>query len=655
MCGITGFLQQNENSISLKDLKRMGRTLHHRGPDDEGYFLINTHNSAAKFEQPNGNIGLAQQRLSIIDVSPMGHQPMPNNDKSIWVNFNGEIYNFQEIRKELVAKGYKFRGHSDTEVIVYAFEEWGIDCIEWFNGMFAISIWDNRDKKLYLVRDRLGIKPLYYYNKNGNFAFGSELKAIMQYPYFEKELDFNGLWYYFLFQYIPAPYSIFKNTYKLLPGRYLVIPKNGEIKEYTYWDSADRFKALNGSLGEKSEEELLNELDNLLTSSVRYRMISDVPLGLFLSGGIDSSLVTAVAQKVSKKPIKTFSIGFAEKELDEAPYAREIAKHLGTEHHELHVSPKLAQNIVPKLPLIYDEPFADPSGIPTHIVSQLARKHVTVALSGDGGDELFGGYNRYEWVKKMVQYNSPYWVRKGAAGIINAIPERGMEWVHHLAKPFLPEAIKNVKLGGKKKRIAEILKYKDLIDFYFMLIRIWSKAELNRLMKKGDDNGISHLPFYGTGNVLQEANPILKVMLIDLNSYLVDDILTKVDRASMAVSLENRVPILDHHIVEFTFGLPLEYKNQKYLLKKLLSKYVPPGLYERPKHGFGVPMAKWLRNDMKYLLDDYLSSERLKKEGLFNIEIVKQTIEEHLSCKKDHWHKLWTLISFEMWKEQYGK
>lgn len=654
MCGITGFLQQNRNRPSIKDLKRMGRTLHHRGPDDEGYFLVNTLNSSAGFEQSEGDVGLAQQRLSIIDLSPLGHQPMPNQEKTIWVNYNGEIYNFQEIRKELVAKGYRFRSHSDTEVIVYAFQEWGIKCIERFIGMFAISIWDSRERKLYLARDRLGIKPLYYYCKDGNFAFASELKAIMEYPYFEKEIDPESLYYYLLFQYVPAPRAIFKNTYKLLPGHYLVISKDGSFEEHTYWDAVERFQLLSKTDHNIDEEETLRGLEELLISSVRYRLISDVPLGMLLSGGIDSSLVAAIMQSINPEPIKTFTIGFRENEFDEAPYAREIAKHLGTDHHELYVTPKEAQTVIPKLPLFYDEPFADSSAIPTYLVSKLAREHVKVALSGDGGDELFGGYNRYEWMNKLARYDLiPYWLRQGVSWSLRLLPEGGIEWAYQLAKPFLPEAFQPIRLKGKKERIASLLKYRQLVELYPMVVGLWQQPELAELL--GEEHDLSGLTLHDVYCTLDGENIVTRLMLADLKTYLVDDILTKVDRASMAVSLEDRVPILDHRIVEFTFGLPRRYKYKKYLLKKLLAKYIPPKLYERPKHGFGVPFADWLRGDLRYLVEEYLNPKRLQREGFFNVNAVKRTTEEYMSGRRDHWHRLWALIAFEIWYEHYGK
>lgn len=628
--------------------------LRHRGPDDEGYFLIDTDGLPEKnFEQSVGNVGFAQQRLSIIDLSPLGHQPMSNEEKTIWVNYNGEVYNFQEIRKELIGKGYRFKSQSDTEVIVYAFQEWGINCVERFIGMFAIAFWENREKKLYLVRDRLGIKPLYYYCKDGNFAFASELKALLQYPYVERELDFEGLYHYLMFQYIPAPGTIFCNTYKLPPGHYLVVSKDDGVEEYPYWDAVDRFQLFNNAGSKIIEGEPLDELEELLISSVRYRLISDVPLGMLLSGGIDSSLVTAIMQSVSSQPIKTFSIGFTEKKFDEAPFAREIAKYLGTDHYELYVTSREAQEIIPYLPLIYDEPFADSSAIPTYLVSKLARDHVKVVLSGDGGDELFGGYPRYEWMQIFARYDVvPYWLRKGVSQILELLPEGGLKAIYSLLKPFLPPAFRINDVEQKKDSLINIIQYKELSELYPMLVALWQQPELVKLL--GRHYGISWLTMHQIYRELKQEDIITRLMLADLRTYLVDDILTKVDRASMAVSLEDRVPILDHRVVEFSLRLPSRLKFKKYLLKRLLGKYIPSALFDRAKQGFAVPLSDWFRGDLRYLLVEYLNEGRIRREGFFNVEVLRQTVEEHLSGKRDHWHKLWALIAFEIWFEHYG-
>jgi asparagine synthase (glutamine-hydrolysing) len=660
MCGIAGFLQQNNKPIRLEALQRMGRCLKHRGPDDEGFLLIDAHQTPrGNFIQFQGTVGLAQQRLSILDLSAKGHQPMPDEAHEIWVNFNGEIYNFWEIRKELEAKGYRFQSRSDTEVIVYAYREWGVRCVQRFIGMFAISIWDGQAKKLYLIRDRLGIKPLYYYYKYGNFAFGSELKALLEYPYFEKEIDLESLYNYLQFQYVPIPRAIYRNTYKLIPGHYLVLDLAGSIEEECYWDPVERYLALNSVREPRSEGEALGRLEELLRSSVRYRMISDVPLGLLLSGGIDSSLVAALMQGLSDRPIQTFSIGFAESEYNEANYAKAIAQYLGTEHYQLTITPREAQAVIPQLATFYDEPFADSSAIPTYLVSKLAREHVKVALTGDGGDELFCGYTRYVWMRKFERLEHiPRVIRQSLAAALAALRPRLVRRAYGLVQSVLPHSLQVSNIGEKFAKFRELLGSRNLVELYPLAVGIWKPEDLEALLLLGQDSHSQELALYQTFRAVPEAELMTQLMLADIKTYLVDDILTKVDRASMAVSLEARVPLLDQRVVEFALSLPLEYKCrdgvQKYLLKRLLAKYVPPRLFERPKQGFGVPLTDWLRDDLKYLLDEYLSQPRIEREGFFAWPVVKRVICEHLSGQRDHWSRLWALLCFAMWYEKYG-
>ncbi len=651
MCGIGGFIQQNTQRVSVRSLLQMRERLRHRGPDDGGYFLADTQNPLAVVEQ--GDVGLAHRRLSIIDPSPLGHQPMSNGDKTIWVNYNGEVYNFQELRGELVRRGHKFNGRSDTEVIVYAFQEWGINCIEQFIGMFAISIWDGREQKLYLVRDRLGIKPLYYYYKEGNFAFASELKAIMEYPYFDKELDPESLYRYLAFQYVPAPRAIFKNTYKLMPGHYLIISKNGDFEEHIYWDAVERFQALNKTGHYLNEEEALAELEELLISSVQYRLISDVPLGILLSGGVDSSLVASIAQSISPEQVKTFTIGFSEEGVNEAPYAHQIAKYLGTDHHELYITPKEAQAVIPELPLFYDEPLADPSSIPTYLVSKLARQNVKVVLSGDGGDELFGGYHRYARMQALARYYDvvPRPLRQVVCLLLKILPEAEVMKACKLAGLLLPAAFQVERCEGKKDRMIGMLGQRDALQAYPAFMATWQKVELTNLLQENiSANGSL---FNRTQHKGGKGDITTQLMLADLTTYLVDDVLVKVDRASMAVSLEDRVPILDHRIVEYTFGLSSPLKSKKHVLRKLLSRYLPSEMYERPKQGFGVPLAEWLRGDLQYLLQEYLNATRVQHEGFFNPGVVEQMVKEFLSGRQDHSMQLWSLVVFALWYENY--
>ncbi|HED04842.1 MAG TPA: asparagine synthase (glutamine-hydrolyzing), partial [Candidatus Fraserbacteria bacterium] len=546
MCGIAGFLQQNNNTVGLEALRRMGRSLKHRGPDDEGLFIVDARRDhQGDFMQSQGTVGLAQQRLSILDLSPKGHQPMSDQARETWVNFNGEIYNFWEIRRELEDLGYCFQSRSDTEVIVYAYRQWGIACLERFNGMFALSIWDGRRKKLYLARDRLGIKPLYYYYQEGNFAFGSELKALREYPYFEAEIDLESLYDYLQFQYVPTPRAIYRNTYKLTPGHYLALDLAGGLEERCYWDPIERFRSLSGAGQQLSEAEALAQLEELLQSSVRYRMISDVPLGVLLSGGIDSSTVAALMQRLSDRPIQTFSIGFSEASYNEAHHAQAIARHLGTEHHELYVSPREAQSVIPQLPLFYDEPFADSSAIPTYLVAKLARGQVKVALSGDGGDELFCGYTRYDWMRRFAGLGRvPRPLRQGLAGALGVLPPKLVEQAYRLVRPITPEKLRVSNVAEKFAKFRGVLGSRELIELYPITVGIWNRPELEALLP-GRDGPDEQLAFYRAFRAVPQAELMSKLMLVDLVTYLVDDILTKVDRASMAVSLEARVPLLD--------------------------------------------------------------------------------------------------------------
>ena len=619
MCGICGFV--TNKYIDKENLIEMNDTQTHRGPDDSGVY----------FENVKGlNIGLAHRRLSILDLSPLGHQPMLSFDQNIVIVFNGEIYNFREIKKELEALGYTFKSTSDTEVIIYAYKEWGISCINKFNGMFAIAIYDRFKETIYLVRDRLGKKPLYYYFNDSDFVFASELKPILKFKYFHKGIDEESLYQYLIYQYVPTPKSIFKNVYKLYPGSYLEY-KNNSFKIENYWDIVDVY--CNSKYTDMSEDECIDEIDRLLTSSVKYRMISDVSLGAFLSGGIDSSLVAAIMSKLNTSPVKTFSIGFSEKEYNEAPFAKEIARYLGTDHHEMYVTPKDVFDVIPRLVDYYDEPFADSSAIPTYLVSGLAKQHVTVSLSGDAGDELFCGYTRYEFLNKM----------------------------RYICK--IPSSIRSLSfniLGRllQKERQAQKYMQKNILDLYRETISIYSSTWVNMLVNRNNYASDFEL-FSKTYNDSYRAkkNVMESIMLVDAKTYLLDDILTKVDRASMAVSLEARAPFLDYRLVEFSQKIPqsIKYQNNilKYLPKKLLGRYIPKELFERPKMGFGIPIGQWLRQDIKYLIDKYLSNERLKKEGFFDMAYVNKIILQHMDGKQDNTSILWALLMFEMWLEKY--
>jgi len=639
MCGIIGFISKDNFNYFKRMLPQAVLSLHHRGPDDSGFF----------YDDEMG-IGLAHRRLSIIDLSSAGRQPMTSDDVSII--YNGEIYNFKKIRKTLEEYGHKFKSKTDTEVVLKSYLQWGIDCLKKFIGMFAFAIWDGRKKRLLLARDRIGIKPLYYHFSNGTFLFASELKAFMAFSIFNKDIDPDSIPLFLHYQYIPAPGTIFKNTFKLLPGHFLIY-ENNTIKTNSYWQYPDVKGELNNF--ELNEEEKLQQLDDILTQAVSDRMISDVPLGALLSGGIDSSIVVALMQKVNSSPVRTFSIGFKEKGYNEAKWAAKVARHLGTDHTELYVTPKEATEVIPMLPGMYDEPFADSSAIPTFLVSKLTRSHVTVALSGDGGDEQFAGYVRY-WSTKSIARGLQYFpvpVRGFISDLLKSIP---LSWIESCYLPFrgiLPQQFRVANFPDKWQKLISLMRQTQISELYRRTICLWSENELLDLIG-------ARLPGSQYENTFRETEGqqiISRLMRVDQKTYLPDAMLTKVDRASMAASLEVRVPLLDHRVMEYAASLPenLKYRNGtgKYILKKLLAKYVPGELFERPKMGFGVPIDLWLRKELKDLLLDYLSSERLKKEGLFDHVIVEKKIKEHMSGRVNRQYQLWALLMWEMWREQW--
>ena len=641
MCGIIGFRSVG----NFKSLREMlpGATacLTHRGPDDSGLFL----------DEISG-IGFGHTRLSVIDLSGAGRQPMSSDDGAVHIVYNGEVYNFREIRETLKKTGHGFKSNTDTEVILKSYIQWGIECLQRFVGMFSLAIWDSRKQELYLARDRLGIKPLYYYLNQGTLLFTSELKALMAFKSFEREIEPDSIPLFLHYQYVPAPRTIFKNTHKLLPGSYLRY--DGQtLSTHTYWRPPAGLEA--GKHTDIDEEDQLRQLDTLLTEAVSARLISDVPLGALLSGGIDSSMVVALMQKVSTSPVRTFSIGFNERGYNEAPWAAKVAQQLGTDHTELYVTPREAMEVIPRLPEIYDEPFADSSAIPTFLVCSLARSHVTVALSGDGGDEQFAGYVRY-WTTQAVAHGFqrlPEPVRKALANILGILPIGWVEKCYLPWRQFFPERFRVANFADKWQKLIYLLNKTEISDLYRMTICLWSKDEVFRLAGRRLPEGEYEKVFRDTVDW-----PLLaRLMRVDQKTYLPDAMLTKVDRASMAESLEVRVPLLDHRVVEYTATLSdnLKYKNGtgKHLLKKLLSKYLPVYLFERPKMGFGVPIDRWFRNDLKDLALDYLSPEHLKKEGLFDHALVENRLKEHLSGQINHHYRLWALLMWEMWRERW--
>jgi len=578
---------------------------------------------------------------------------MSSDDGSVQIVYNGEVYNFRDIRGILGGYGYHFQSATDTEVILKSYLQWGIDCLKRFVGMFAIAIWDRRKRYLFLARDRIGIKPLYYYVNDNTLIFASELKAIMTFTRSKREIDTDALALFLHYQYIPSPRTIFKHTFKLIPGHYAMFDGR-RLQVKPYWKLAERnTDSKNRSL---FEEEALEELDQLLTRAVSDRLVSDVPLGALLSGGIDSSIVVATMQKANTSPVRTFSIGFKEVGYDEAPWARKVAEYLGTDHTEFYVTSKDVMDVIPCLPEIYDEPFADSSAIPTFLVCRIARSRVTVALSGDGGDEQFAGYVRYRSTQAMVESirKFPDFLRSLAGTLLAKFPPEWVEKCYLPLQPHLPQRFQVANFQDKwRKFLAMITKGGDVKEIYRATISVWPEEELVRLIARGIVDGMYEEAFQGT-----EGWSILsRLMRVDQKTYLPDDMLTKVDRASMAVSLEVRVPLLDHRVVEYTHRLPDNFKYRdgtgKYLLKKLLARYIPEELFERPKMGFGVPIDKWFRGDLRSLLLDYLSSNRLREEGLFDQRIVERKIKEHLSGRSNHKDSLWSLLIWEMWRERW--
>ncbi len=633
MCGIAGFI--TSSGFSKDDLENrvnlMNRTMIYRGPDDEGAWV----------DEKSG-IALAQGRLSIQDLSEAGHQPMHSSNDRWVIVYNGETYSNKELMPQLESKGIKFRGHSDTEVMLEAFDAWGVEkAVKQFIGMFAFALWDKKEKVLYLVRDRLGIKPLYWFYDKGTLAFASELKALRAYPDFAYPMDQHALAAYLRYGYVPAPYSIHKNVHKLLPGTILSFKQGEQPKIHTYWS----LKNVIQDGRKQTNEGSIEELHDLLKDAVKRRMIADVPYGAFLSGGIDSSLVVALMQAQSTKPVKTFTIGFTEHDFNEAPHAKAIAQHLGTEHTELYITPTEAQNVIPKLPSMYDEPFADVSQIPTFLVSQLARQHVTVALSGDGGDELFAGYNRYVLGEKLWKQCQRLPVRKTIGHVLSHIP-RG---VWKTLEVLLPKRYKSLRPADRIARITHMLKSKTPQDLYLCLISQW--LDPNALLKAKLEPELSA---YKESVFL--PNFVEKMQYIDAMTYLPDDILVKVDRASMAVSLEARVPLLDHRVVAWAWQQPLASKihdhQGKLQLREILKKYVPTELFERPKMGFGVPIDSWLRGDLRDWAEDLLDGNSLGE--IVDIQPIHQAWDDHVKGRANHQYPLWTILMLQAWRREWN-
>ena len=640
MCGFTGFLGGNlfaDNDRVKATITAMANAIIHRGPDSSGIWQDNEH-----------KVAIAHRRLSVLDLSEAGHQPMPSRSGRYTIVFNGEVYNHLELRKELSGN---WRGHSDTETLLAGFDIWGIEAtIKKSIGMFAFAIWDRHEQVLTLGRDRLGEKPLYYGWQGENFLFGSELKALRAHPAFAADIDRNSLTLFMRHAYIPAPYSIYKNIAKLPPASLLAVSlKDRQPVIKPYWSGAEiaRNGVANKFSGTKAQA--VDMLEDLLKNAIKQQMVADVPLGAFLSGGIDSSTVVALMQAQSTRPIKTFTIGFHEEAYNEAIHAAAVAKHLGTEHTELYITPQQAMAVIPKLPMLYDEPFADSSQIPTFLVAELARRHVTVSLSGDAGDELFCGYNRYKLTANIWNKISclPLPLRNFLAVMLTAISPAAWDKIAstiHFNKFANP--------GDKIHKGANTLNSRNIGELYMKLV---SQCDVPEELVIGGHEPATLL----TGNMpdLSGLDDIEKMMALDLLTYLPDDILVKVDRAAMAASLETRAPLLDHRVVEFAWKLPMEYKFfggvTKSVLREVLYRHVPKELIERPKMGFGVPIDRWLRVELRDWAEELLSEERLVQEGYLNPVPIRKKWAEHLSGKRNWQHQLWNVLMFQAWlKEQ---
>jgi asparagine synthase (glutamine-hydrolysing) len=646
MCGFAGIVDlQRETSEEtlVTQLVRMSSAISHRGPDDSGTWI----DAAA-------GVALGFRRLSIIDLSVDGHQPMVSTSGRYIVVFNGEIYNFLQLREYLETRGHRFRGGSDTEVAVAAFEEWTVaEALKKFNGMFAFAIYDRDEQALIFARDRFGKKPLYFgWVSPSLLLFGSELKALSANTQFDDTIDQGALSRFLQYGYVPSPDSIYAKVKKLRPGSLLKISleRPGELYEEEFWSLESVIatrKVRQGSL-----EKAVDELDLLLHEAVKSRMISDVPIGAFLSGGIDSSLVVAMMQREASSPTMTFSIGLKDQAFDEAATAKAVAAHLGTRHTEFYLDPAEVLTLVPSIAALYDEPFADSSQLPTAILSRLARSSVTVVLTGDGGDEAFGGYNRHIWSTGSTArlLNLPQPVRRGLARSLASLSASRLDSVYQSIEPLIPQRLRVRHAGMKVHKLARALRWSNASDAYGSLTSFWEEGFP---VLRGERPAPAPLmQIFGLDSVAEQ------MMYTDSLNYLVDDILVKVDRATMSVGLEARSPLLDHRVVEFAWNLPLEWKisrsQGKQILRRLLQRYVPPSLTERPKHGFGVPLAQWLRGPLRDWAESLLNRRKITRSGYLDPAIVGQRWEDFLSNRGSSEYDIWNVLMFQSWLEQHG-
>ncbi|HNT81164.1 MAG TPA: asparagine synthase (glutamine-hydrolyzing) [Bacteroidia bacterium] len=630
MCGIVGIIHK-EKPINRQSLEAMSKKLLHRGPDDEGIEIFHSNKASA---------GFGFRRLSIIDLTPSGHQPMQDSTSGNWIVFNGEIYNYKEIRKELIELGHSFKSQSDTEVILKSYLQWGKKCVEHFIGMFAIALFDKAANKILLFRDRVGVKPLYYYHDGDVFLFSSELKSFHENPDFKKEVYYDSLPLYFKLGYIPAPYTINNNTYKLLPGHILEIDLNRwSFSIEKYWSVTDVYNKpkLNMSIEEATEE-----LERILISSCLYRTIADVPVGVFLSGGYDSSAVTALLAAHGGEKVKSFTIGFHEQSFNEADYAREVANHLQTDHHEYYCTQKDALELMPDFYKIFDEPFSEAVAIPNVLVSRLARKHVKVALSADAGDEIFAGYSRHhKMFLDMIRLQKiPYPIRYTLSAT---------------CKTILSKKVSSLVQVDRKGRYCQLFSTNDPLQLFLVGNQCFSDNEIDSFMK---------LPFVQLGTpfdnnaLLNDGNDMInRILACEHQTYLADDILHKVDITSMFTSLEAREPLLDHRVLEFASRLPSDFKLKgstgKYILRKIVHKYIPEKMVNRAKRGFGIPVHLWGTRELKNYFDEVMTSENLKHHGFFNEKMVMDLYHHYQKGNHNVFERVWLFISFQMWYNRY--
>ena len=638
MCGFAGVYGRPP---SADVLQRMGLAIAHRGPDDSGVWI-----------DPEAALGVVHRRLSIVDLSPAGHQPMVSACERYIIAFNGEIYNHSELRQSLGHTNW--RGHSDTETLLAAIATWGVEAaLKQCVGMFAFALWDRKTKCLTLARDRLGEKPLYYGWQGDVFLFGSELKALKAHPAFRAELDRDALTLFLRHNAVPAPYSIYQGIHKLPPGTFLQLHAGKrDAQPVAYWSAQMAAEAGQRNLFRGSDAEAGAELERLLGQAVKGQMVADVPLGAFLSGGIDSTTVVALMQAQSTRPVKTFTIGFNEADYNEADHAHAVARHLGTEHTEFYVTPQDAMDVIPNLSAIFDEPFADSSQIPTCLVSRLARQHVTVSLSGDGGDELFGGYNRYFWARNLWRRLGwmPRPLRAAVAGVLTTVPPSSWNTVFQKLERWLPAKLRYASPGDKLYKAAEILAVRSPEEIYLGLVSHW-KHPAQLVPGSHEPRTLLTDPAHRVDLPDFEH----RMMYMDTVTYLPDDILTKVDRAAMSVSLETRVPLLDHRLVEFAWTLPLDMKIRhgqgKWLLRQVLYRHVPQSLMERPKMGFGVPIDQWLRGPLKPWAAALIEPARLTREGIFDPAPIQRKWLEHQAGARNWSYYLWDVLMFQAWME----